>query len=290
MHTDGNKRGATFMVLAMAAFAVEDVLYKSASQIFPAGLSLILFGAIGMGIFAALSVARRERIWHPAMLTKPLLIRTAFELAGRLFYALALALTPLASTSAILQATPLVVALGAVIVFGETVGWRRWVAMAVGFGGVLLILRPAPGSFEPASIFAVFGMIGFAGRDLATRASPATMSMAQLGTLGFGVVTAAGIILAIAAGDAPQIPPLPVLLRLAGAAIVGVLAYGALTQAMRSGEIGFVAPFRYTRLVFALILAVLIFAERPDQLTLLGGAVIVGSGLYSLLRQRRKAG
>ena len=278
------------MVLAMAAFAIEDVLYKSASQIFPAGLSLILFGGIGTVLFAALSLSRGERILHPAMLSKPLLIRTGFELGGRLFYALALALTPLASTSAILQATPLVVALGAVFVFGETVGWRRWLAMAVGFGGVLLILRPAPGSFEPASIFAVLGMIGFAGRDLATRASPATMSMAQLGTLGFGVVTSAGIVLALVSGDTLQIPPVPVVLRLAGAAIVGVVAYGALTQAMRSGEIGFVAPFRYTRLVFALILAVVIFAERPDQLTLIGGAVIVGSGLYSLLRQQRKAG
>ncbi|THD72122.1 DMT family transporter [Thalassobius vesicularis] len=275
------------MVLAMAAFAIEDMLYKAASQSFPAGLALILFGAQGTVLFAALSVLRRERILHPAILTRPLLIRTGFELGGRLFYALALALTPLASTSSILQATPLVVALGAVVVFGETVGWRRWLAMSVGFAGVLLILRPTPDSFEPYSLFAVLGMIGFAGRDLATRASPASMSMAQLGTLGFGVVTLAGIVLAVYAQEAPVLPPLPVALKLAGAAGVGVLAYGALTQAMRTGQIGFVAPFRYTRLVFALILAVLVFGERPDQLTLIGGAVIVGSGLYSLLRQRK---
>lgn len=275
------------MVLAMAAFAIEDMLYKAASQSFPAGLALILFGAQGTVLFAALSVLRRERILHPAILTRPLLIRTGFELGGRLFYALALALTPLASTSSILQATPLVVALGAVVVFGETVGWRRWLAMSVGFAGVLLILRPTPDSFEPYSLFAVLGMIGFAGRDLATRASPPSMSMAQLGTLGFGVVTLAGIVLAVYGQEAPVLPVLPVVLKLAGAAGVGVLAYGALTQAMRTGQIGFVAPFRYTRLVFALILAVLVFGERPDQLTLIGGAVIVGSGLYSLLRQRK---
>ncbi|WP_319824774.1 DMT family transporter [Thalassovita sp.] len=284
---DANLRGAVFMVLAMAAFAVEDVLYKSASQHHPAGQALFLFGAMGMGLFAVLSVIRRERIWHPAMLTTPLLIRSGFELGGRLFYALALAMTPLASTSAILQATPLVVALGAVLVFGETVGWRRWLAMAVGFAGVLLILRPLPGSFQVTSVFAVLGMIGFAGRDLATRASPATMSMAQLGTLGFAVVSLAGVVLSVARGESLAAPGVFVLLRLAGASAVGVLAYGALTQAMRSGEIGFVAPFRYTRLVFALVLAVLVFGERPDQLTLLGGAVIVASGLYSLLRQRK---
>jgi len=275
------------MVLAMAAFAVEDMLYKSASQIYPAGLSLTLFGVMGTVLFICISVVRGETVLHRAMLSRPLILRTAFELSGRIFYALALALTPLASTSSILQATPLVVALGAVMFFHETVGWRRWVAMAIGFGGVLLILRPTPASFEPYSIFAVLGMIGFAGRDLATRASPASMTMAQLGTLGFSVVTLAGVILSVAKGENVLLPPVDALLRLAGTAVFGVLAYGALTKAMRMGEIGFVAPFRYTRLVFALILAVIVFEERPDNLTLLGGAVIVASGLYSLRRQRK---
>ena len=275
------------MVLAMAAFAVEDMLYKSASQIYPAGLSLTLFGIMGTVLFIGISMVRGETVLHRAMLSRPLILRTAFELSGRIFYALALALTPLASTSSILQATPLVVALGAVMFFHETVGWRRWVAMAIGFGGVLLILRPTPASFEPYSIFAVLGMIGFAGRDLATRASPASMTMAQLGTLGFSVVTLAGVILTVAKGENVLLPPVDALSRLAGTAVFGVLAYGALTKAMRMGEIGFVAPFRYTRLVFALILAVIVFEERPDNLTLLGGAVIVASGLYSLRRQRK---
>lgn len=284
-----NIRGAGFMVISMALFSIEDMLYKSASQIYPAGLSLILFGAFGTCLFALISVSQRERLWHPAILTRPLILRAGFELSGRLFFALSLALTPLASTSAILQATPLVVALGAVFVFGEAVGWRRWVAMGVGFVGVLLILRPTPASFEPYSIFAVLGMIGFAGRDLATRASPPSMSMAQLGTLGFTVLTLSGVILAIARAESPSAPSPEAMMRIIGTAVVGVLAYGALTRAMRMGEIGFVAPFRYIRLVFALILAVLVFNERPDNLTLLGGAVIVASGLYSL-RRSGKAG
>lgn len=282
-----NRRGAGFMVLAMAAFAIEDVLYKSASQIYPAGQALVLFGLFGLILFAGLALHRREPVLHPAILTRPLILRTLFELAGRLFFALSLALTPLASTSAILQATPLVVALGAVVVFGETVGWRRWVAMGVGFVGVLLILRPTPDSFELLSVLAVLATLGFAGRDLATRASPASMSMAQLGVLGFGVVTLAGVVLVLARGEALALPPLAAAWRLLATALFGVLAYGALTRAMRMGQIGFVAPFRYTRLVFALILAVVVFEERPDWLTLLGGAVIVGSGLYSLRRQRK---
>jgi drug/metabolite transporter (DMT)-like permease len=282
-----NLRGAGFMVLAMAAFAVEDMLYKSASQIYPAGQALVLFGVFGMIFFAALSLTQREPIWHPAILTRSLILRSVFELGGRLFFALSLALTPLASTSSILQATPLVVALGAVFVFGESVGWRRWGAMILGFIGVLLILRPTPASFEPYSIFAVLGMIGFAGRDLATRASPPSMSTAQLGTLGFAVVALAGVVLSLATETPLAVPPPQALVRLVGTALFGVLAYGALTRAMRMGEIGFVAPFRYTRLVFALILAVVVFEERPDNLTLLGGAVIVASGLYSLRRQSK---
>jgi drug/metabolite transporter (DMT)-like permease len=288
MHSD-NLRGAAFMVLAMGAFALEDMLYKSATQSYPAGQALILFGAFGLVIFIAMSVRQREPILHKAILTRPLLLRTAFELGGRLFYALALALTPLASTSSILQAAPLVVALGGVMIFHEPVGWRRWLAMLVGFAGVLLILRPTPASFEPYSIFALLGMIGFAGRDLATRASPPSMSTAQLGTLGFAVLVLAGVILAVVGAEPVQPPPAAALVRLMATAVFGVLAYGALTRAMRTGEIGFVAPFRYSRLVFALILAVMIFEERPDSLTLLGGAVIVASGLYSL-RRRGKAG
>ncbi|WP_420568540.1 DMT family transporter [Thalassovita sp.] len=282
-----NLRGAAFMVLAMGAFALEDMLYKSATQTYPAGQALVLFGTFGLVIFVAMSVRQHEAILHPAILTRPLLLRTVFELGGRLFFALALALTPLASTSSILQAAPLVVALGGVLIFHEPVGWRRWLAMLVGFAGVLLILRPTPASFEPYSIFALLGMIGFAGRDLATRASPPSMSTAQLGTLGFAVMVLAGVILMGSRAEQLQAPPSEAVYLLIGTSVVGVLAYGALTRAMRIGEIGFVAPFRYSRLVFALILAVVIFEERPDGLTLLGGAVIVASGLYSLRRQSK---
>lgn len=281
-----NGRGAAFMILSMAAFSLEDALYKSAVQAYPPGQALMLFGAFGLGLFAALSRVRGEPVWHPAIATRPLILRCVCELGGRLFYALALATTTLAATSAILQAMPLMVSLGAVLFLGERVGWRRWVAMIVGFGGVLLVLRPAPGAFEPAAIFAVLAVIGFAGRDLATRASPAAMSMAQLGSLGFALLLPAGAILAAAGGEAPAAPSAASVWQLAAAAAIGVVAYGALTEAVRSGEVGVVAPFRYTRLVFALILAVAVFAERPDPLTLLGGAVIVASGLYTLVRAR----
>ncbi|MDA5093938.1 DMT family transporter [Aliiroseovarius sp. KMU-50] len=279
-----NLRGALFMVFAMAAFALEDMALKAAARDIPIGQAVAMFGVAGWVVFAAMARAQGERIFHPSLTSPVLVWRSLSEIAGRLFYALAIALTPLSSASAILQATPLVVALGAVVVFGERVGWRRWMAIFTGFIGVLMILRPGLDSFDPLSIFAVLGMLGFAGRDLATRASPVSMSSAQLGVAGFAVLTVAGLVLV---GFGGVVIPTPASLGyVAMATVIGVLAYGALTRAMRTGEVSVVTPFRYSRLLFALILGVVVFGERPDGMTLLGSAVIVASGVFLLQKKR----
>ena len=281
-----NQSGAGFMILAMAAFALEDSFFKAATELTSVGTALISFGLIGLLVFASQSLRAGEPVWHPACLKRTMLIRSAFELMGRLFFGLALAHAPLSSTSAILQAAPIVVTLGAILVFGEAVGWRRWLAMALGFLGVLVVIRPGFESFQITSLYALLATIGFAGRDLATRASPPAMSTAQLGSLGFAVLSAAGALLTALEGRVPTLPTGQSLLLTAGAALVGVLAYAALTRAMRSGDVGFVAPYRYTRLVFALLIAFTVFGERPDPLTLLGAALIVLAGLYSFARAR----
>ncbi|MFZ5964503.1 DMT family transporter [Thalassococcus sp. BH17M4-6] len=283
-----NLRGSAFMVLAMLGFALEDAFFKSATGLgsVSPGVGTVMFGLLAFTIFAGIARAKQIPLWHPAYLQRGLLIRTGFEICGRLFFALALAYTPLSTTSAILQAAPLVVTLGAVLVLGETVGPRRWAAMAVGFAGVLMILRPTPSGFEASAIFAVLGMIGFAGRDLATRTSPAQVHSAQLGLLGFAVVTLAGAIIILFEAGPPALPGADAALRICGTAFCGVLGYSALTRAMRTGEVSVVAPFRYSRLIFALIIAVAIFGERPDAMTLAGAALIVVSGGYTLLRSR----
>lgn len=278
-------RGSLLMVLAMAAFALEDMFVKSASQSLPVGQILMLFGLGGMILFMVMARAQGQSLLHPEICTRPMVLRSLAEVIGRLCYTLAIALTPLSSASAILQATPLVVAAGAVVFFGEQVGWRRWVAIAIGFCGVLLVLRPGVGGFEPASIFAVIGMLGFAGRDLATRAAPPSVSNYQLGIYGFAMLIVAGAVALGWTGGATWPSPL-VWGQLAAATVIGVIAYNALTGAMRSGEISVVAPFRYTRLVFAMVLGVLVFGERPDLWTLIGSGVIVGSGLFTVLRAR----
>lgn len=279
--------GPFLMTAAMALFALEDMFLKAAMAEVSVGFGLTVFGLGGMAVFLVWAGLRGQPLFHPAIFSRPLILRSLSEVLGRLFYTLAFALAPLSLVSAILQATPLVVALGAVVFFGEKVGWRRWSAIAVGFVGVLMILRPGTDAFTATSIFAVLGMLGFAGRDLATRASPPSMSNIQLGVYGFLMLVIAGAILMVV-DDTGPLPSLVATGQLVAAIAVGVLAYTCLTGSMRVGEVSLTVPFRYTRLLFAMILGIAVFGERPDLMTWAGSAVIVGSGLYTLMRSQRR--
>ena len=282
-----NLRGALLMTGAMAGFAVEDMFLKAATRSLPVGEVLMLFGAAGMALFALLAAAQRTPPLSRAMLSPLILARAACEVTGRAGHTLALAFAGLSLTSVVLQATPLVVVAGAALLFGERVGWRRISAIAVGFAGVLLVLRPGTEALGPGAVFAVLGMLGFAGRDLATRAAPPALTTYQLGVLGFGALVIAGAgVLAWTGGAAWPSPR--ALGAILAATLVGVLAYALLTLAMRTGEVSAVTPFRYTRLVFGLALGAVAFGERLDGPALAGAALIVGSGLYSLMRERRR--
>lgn len=287
-----NLRGSLFMVLAMLGFAIEDAFFKAATATgdVSAGVGTMLFGVFGTGFFALYALWIKEPLVRRAYVEGPLLIRSAFEILGRLFFALSLAFAPLSTTSAILQAAPLVVTLGAALVLKEKVGLRRWMAMSIGFVGVLMIVRPTPSGFDATATFAVLGMIGFAGRDLMTRASPPEVSATQLGILGFLMVFIAGVVITLFETAPLAAPSLPALALLAGTGLAGLIAYSALTKAMRTGEVSVVAPFRYARLLIALVFAYLIFGERPDALTLIGATLIVSSGVYTLVRSGRKVG
>ncbi len=282
-----NLRGSLFMTAAMAGFAVEDMFLKSAARSLPLGEVMLGIGLLGILAFALIARGRGEAAFPRAIASRTMAVRSGFELAGRLFYTLAVALTPLATASAILQATPLVVLSGAALIFGEKVGWPRWLAVGLGFAGVLIILRPGLSGFNALSLLAVAGMIGFAGRDLATRSAPPALSNAQLGVLGFTVLTLSGALILAHSGGA-HLPGPVAALQTGLAALFGISAYAALTAAMRTGEVSVVTPFRYTRLLFALIFAVAVFGERPDAATLAGSALIVASGVYTLTRSRAK--
>ena len=274
------------MVASMAAFSVEDMLIKSAAETTSIGQVLALFGLGGMLVFICLTCRKGGRVFHPAMLSTPLLIRAVCEVIGRFCFALAITLTPLSSASAILQATPLIAMVGAALLFGEHIGVKRWLAVAVGFVGVLMIIRPGLAGFEANAIFAVVATLGFAGRDLATRAAPPVLSNTQLGVYGFFVLIPTGLVIMVIQGEPIQLS-LMLAAQITGAIVFGVMAYNALTIAMRTGDVSVVSPFRYSRLLFALVLGVLIFGESPDFPTVVGSLLIVLSGGYTLIQTRR---
>ena len=286
MRKSPNLIGSLWMIAAMAGFAVEDALIKGAALTLPLGQILILFGLGGAALFAAIVRLNNEPLFPRAVLSKPMRIRVVFEVLGRLFYGLAIALTPLSSATVILQATPLVVVAGAAVVFGEKVGWRRWAAIFIGLIGVVIILQPGTGSFSALSILALLGMIGFAGRDLASRAAPASLSTAILGLYGFLSVVIAGALYALWQSAAFVLPNAATFAYLIGAIIAGVVAYASLMKAMRTGEVSAVTPFRYTRLLFGIGIGVLWFNETLTPAMILGSALIVCAGLFILWRGR----
>ena len=280
-----NLRGSLFMTAAMAGFAIEDAFVKSVSTQMPVGQAILIMGLIGVLVFS-LQARRAGDVPLPrAMFTRTMALRSLFEIAGRLFYALAVALTPISTASAILQASPLVVVLGAALIFGERVGWKRWVLILTGFAGVLIILRPGLEGFSALSLLALIAMAGFSGRDLATRAAPPALSNAQLGVTGYIMLTLSGVII-LSVSSGVQVPSVWALALLAGASLFGIAAYAALTKAMRMGSVAVVTPFRYARLPFAMIIGAVVFAERPDAATLIGSAVIVVCGIAILTHRR----
>lgn len=282
-----NLRGALWMTIAMLGFAIEDSFIKTMTAVLPTWQIILFLGTGGTIVFGLLTARARRPMWCRDMLALPVLLRNLGELIGILGFVTALALSELSSASAILQAAPLVVTLGAALFLGEPVGWRRWSAICVGFLGVLLIVQPGASGFDLNALYAVAAVIGLAIRDLATRRVAAALGSRQLSFLAFLTAIPAEGILAAASDTAWVTPPGWVWAILPVTVGIGGVAYATLIQATRIGEISFVTPFRYTRIIFALVAGFAVFGERPDGLMLLGTLIIIGSGLYTFWRERR---
>jgi len=201
------------------------------------------------------------------------------------FYAMAR--IPIAEVTAMNYLSPVYVAIGAALFLGEVVGWRRWTAILVGFCGVLLILRPGLDGFDWNVLFAVQGMLGLSIRDLATRRAPPSLSALQLSFAAFSLLVPAGALAMWSQGTGFVHPDGGEWLLVIAAALMGAFSYRFIVTAMRLGDIAVVTSFRYSRMIFALVIGIAVFAEWPDSMTLLGAAIIIGSGLYTLWREQR---
>lgn len=283
-----NLKGMGWMTVAMLGFALADTFIKLTLGALPVGQVIAVFGFGGAAIFGGWAALKGERVVDPALFTRAFVVRLVSEVLGTMCFIIALAAIDLSLLSAIIQATPLTVTLGAALFLGASVGWRRWAAILIGLVGVLIIVRPGTANFDVQNLWALGAVVGLSGRDLATRAISHEVSTLLLAAWGFAAAGVAGLVLLLITGGAAM-PDGLLTVQLAAALAFALVAYYAITAAMRIGEIAVVTPFRYTRLVFALILAYFVFNERPDLWTLIGASIVIATGLYTLWRERMAA-
>lgn len=283
-----NYKGALLMVLAMSAFTINDAYMKTLAGELPMFQALFLRGCMAtvlVGLIAAYMGA--FRLGHLGGKDWALiLVRAAAESLAAWAFLTALFNMPLANISAILQALPLTVTLGAALLFREPVGWRRMSAILVGFVGVMLIVNPSAEGFNAYSLLAVLTVLFATVRDLSTRRMRKDIPSMAITFITACSVTAFAGVMSLGEWEPVTRPDMHVLVKAAGLIIV---AYICIVATMRVGEISFVAPFRYSSLIVALLLGYLWFGEWPEGLTLLGSAIVVGSGLFSLYREKQIA-
>ncbi len=273
------------MMVSMAAFTFNDTTIKSvgdslplAQTIFLRGLASSLMMAVVAARMGALRFTLPRRDWSRIGLRSLADLAATFLFLGALFH------MPLANLTAILQALPLTVALAAALVYGEPLGWRRLAAIAVGLGGVLLIVRPGAEGFNVYALWGLGAVAFVTVRDLAVRRLTRTTPSITVALVGSALITVAAGAVALAQGW--QAVSLAAAWRIGLAGVFILVGYLASVAVMRVGEIGFTAPFRYTGLIWALVLGWLVFGDWPDRMTLIGAAIVVATGLFTLYRER----
>jgi drug/metabolite transporter (DMT)-like permease len=287
-HSSSNLVAIVAMMASQAVFTVNDALMKLAARELPGGQTIFIRGLFTI-VIAVLLVAAFGglRAW-PARKDWPLIgLRNLGEIGATLLYLTALFHMPIAETTAILQFLPLAITAGAALFLGEPVGWRRWFATAVGFVGVLVIIRPGTPSFNGWSLVALASVASIVLRDLATRRIDARVPTAMLTLISSLTVTGAAS--AFVLTETWQVPTPPTVLMIAVAALFLLAGYYAIIEAMRHGQVAVVAPFRYSVIVWAIIAGFILFGERPDPATLAGTGIVMAAGLYTFFRERQLA-
>lgn len=287
MNPTGNARGALFMAIAMAAFTCNDALVKSITHTMNTGQILFVRGLMTSALVLVIAWRMGALGSWRIMLQPAVALRLAAEIFASLTFISALGAMPLANVSAILQSLPLAVTLGAAIFLGEQVGWRRWLAIIVGFAGVIIVIRPGPEGFSLAALYAIASVIGAATRDLATRRIRSDVSTLFISVVTAIVITLVGGVLIVPMGGWQPMSP-DIIARLAAASVLLLVGYQTIVNAMRVGEISFVAPFRYMSLIWAIAIGFLFFGELPDLWMTAGVSIIVASGLYTFYRENRR--
>lgn len=281
-----NVKGALAMMASMALFTFNDAAMRMLAGDVPFFQAIFLRGlgtCILLPLLAyALGALRFDMSGRDWGLT---LLRTLSEVVAAYLFITALWNAPIANVTAILQALPLTVSLGGAVFLGEPIGWRRMLAILVGFVGVLFIVQPGAEGFNIYSVYALGAVVAVTIRDLSSRRlskSVPSLTVAVVGALGITLFSGLGTL-----SENWVMPSASAWGLLLFAILTIMCAYVFSVITMRVGEIGAVTPFRYTGLLWAILLGVVLFDEVPDHMTLIGSAIVVATGLFTLLRERQ---
>ena len=286
-----NVFGAIFMAIGMLSFTVNDALMKFLFQTISVEQGMFMRGLVSVPLLAVIAYFRKSlfiridwRNW------RVILIRAFAELASTMLFLNALAQMPLANVSAILQSLPLTVTMFAAMFFGEAVGWRRWSAILVGFIGMLIIIRPGSDGFNEYAVLALIAVGFITLRDAITRRLDRSIPSLFVAFVSAIPVFLFGGAMTVTTGWTPVSWSMGIIVTVAAISIS--CGYLFAVMAMRSGDVSFVAPFRYTGMIWAILFGFLLFGNLPDQMTILGTCIVIGMGVYAFHRERvrQKAG
>lgn len=282
-----NRRGIAAIVIAMAFFITTDTLSKVARADMPPGQVMTIRGLFALVFAVSLAtamgeLARLPLVFHPAVVR-----RAMAELMVAMTFLTVLGHMPLANLTAIGQSAPLMIAVYLAVTGSESMGWRRWASVAVGFAGVLLVLKPGAQSFDGYTALAVVCAVLVAVRDVLTRSVPREVPSVLILAATTLSVLAGGLVMGLFETWAPLTTRS--LAILAGAALFVTGGNYFIITAFRGVEVGVVAPFRYSVIVMAVLYGITVFGEVPDWFTVMGALLIGGSGAYTLHRERVRA-
>lgn len=281
-----NFKGILLMLIAMAGFTMEDLFMKKLSVNLSTGQILITLGIGSSLAFAIMAKIKGYNLTSKVFWTKGMVIRQFAEGIAAVAFITALTLIPLSTVAAVFQATPLVLTMGAAFFLGETVGWRRWLAIIIGLIGVLIIIRPGMDSFDPNVSFVLIAVLFVTIRDLITRKLPSNVPSTIVSFQAFlSLIFAGGLLTTLDAQKFVSLVDYQIYYIIGGVTF-GVIGYYCIVAATRIGEAGVVTPFRYSRLLFAIIIGYFVFNERPDILTLFGASIVIMTGIYTVWRER----
>ena len=279
-----NQRGILAIVGCMAAYTVNDVLIKQILKTYPVGEAIFIRGLMSVLLIGAAAVVFGYAAQLRKAMSRRLALRSVFDGLSTAGFIAALAHMRLADLAAVLQIAPLLITALAAAFYRESVGWRRWSAVLVGFTGALLVIKPTPSAFDVWAVLGAFSALCAALREIQTRLIEPQVPTVVIAFWGAAGITCFGVLLG--AVEPWQIVATADLIQIFVAALFVATAIFLMVLGFRAVDLSVVAPFRYSYLLTSTLGGYLVFGELPDGWSTVGAVLIVASGVYALHRER----